>query len=229
MNLLVTNTRNAQAYGVIHSLRPYANKIVATRYGPNRFVARLSHAANSRYVDKRYFVPSPVEDWRNGRIQRENTEREEEYIQAILRICEQEAIDVIFPSWEPKVYVFSKNKERFKERNIVLPIPDYEALICAMDKYELIKKPRKIGFPCPKTLAVCRTKSQLEAIERQLEYPAIVKPRIPQGPEACFLVRNRQELRKNCARPKNCLGHFSFRSTSEARNCHSVREYLDRT
>jgi hypothetical protein len=66
MNLLVTNTRNAQAYGVIRSLRPHAKKIIATMYGPNRFVARLSPAANSRYVDKRYFVPSPVEDW-NGR------------------------------------------------------------------------------------------------------------------------------------------------------------------
>ncbi|MGB7948011.1 MAG: hypothetical protein WCH75_10050 [Candidatus Binatia bacterium] len=90
MNLLVTNTRNAQAYGIIRSLRRHANKIVATMYGPNRLVAHLSHAANSRYVDKRYLVPCPVEDWRKGRIQKENTEREEEYIQAILGICEQE-------------------------------------------------------------------------------------------------------------------------------------------
>ena len=70
MNLLVTNTRNGQAYGVIRSLRPHATKIVATMYGPNRFVARLLHAANSRYVDKCYFVPSAVEDWRTGNIQR---------------------------------------------------------------------------------------------------------------------------------------------------------------
>ena len=94
MNLLVTNTRNAQAYGIIRSLRPHTKKIVATMYGPNRFVARLSHAANSRYVDKRYFVLSPVEDWRRGIIQKNNTDREEAYIQEILRICEQEAIDV---------------------------------------------------------------------------------------------------------------------------------------
>jgi hypothetical protein len=49
-------------------------------------------------VDKRYYVPSPVEDWRAGRIQRENTEREEAYIQTILGICEREQIDTIFPS-----------------------------------------------------------------------------------------------------------------------------------
>ena len=77
MNLLVANTRNAQAYAIIRALRPYAEKIVVTMYGKNRLSARLSHAANSRLVDKRYYVPSPVEDWRAGNIGKENTEREE--------------------------------------------------------------------------------------------------------------------------------------------------------
>ena len=96
MNLLVTNTRNTQAYVVIRALRPYAQKIIVTVYGKNRLEARLSHAANSRLVDKRYYVPSPVAAWRAGRIQRENTEREEKYIQAVERICEKEKIDLWF-------------------------------------------------------------------------------------------------------------------------------------
>jgi hypothetical protein len=41
VNLLVTNTRNGQAYAIIRALRPYARKIVVTMYGKNRFVARL--------------------------------------------------------------------------------------------------------------------------------------------------------------------------------------------
>jgi len=193
MNLLVTNTRNAQAYGIIRSLRPHARKIVATMYGANRFVARLSHAANSRYVDKRYIVPSPVEDWREGNIQRQNTEREEQYIQAILKICEQESIDVIFPSWEPKVYIFAKNKQRFEERNIILPILEYEVLIGAMDKYRLMKTAEQVGFPCPKTFTV-QNENQLASIERYLRYPAIVKPRMSSGSRGLYLVRNRNEL-----------------------------------
>ena len=47
MNLLVTNTRNAQAYAVIRFLRPYAQKIVVTMEGNNRLAARISHAASS--------------------------------------------------------------------------------------------------------------------------------------------------------------------------------------
>jgi hypothetical protein len=88
MNLLVTNTQNAQAYAIIRALRPHADKIVVTMEGAKRIVARLSHAANSRLVDKRYYPPLPAADWQAGRVQRENTEGEEAYIQAVLRICE---------------------------------------------------------------------------------------------------------------------------------------------
>jgi carbamoylphosphate synthase large subunit len=59
VNLLVTNTRNAQAYSIIVALRPIAAKVVVTMYGTNRLAARLSHAANSRLIDKRYYVPCP--------------------------------------------------------------------------------------------------------------------------------------------------------------------------
>lgn len=97
MNLLVTNTRNAQAYAIIRALRPHAQKVVATMEGDNHFAAGLSHAGNSRLVDKKYYTPSPAADWRAGRIQRENTEREEAYIRVVETICEQERIDIVFP------------------------------------------------------------------------------------------------------------------------------------
>ncbi|MGH8546553.1 MAG: hypothetical protein ACREX3_23640, partial [Gammaproteobacteria bacterium] len=147
MNLLVTNTQNAQAYSIIRALRPHARKIVATMEGPNRFIARLSHAANSRLVDRRYYVPSPAEDWRAGRIQPENTKRESAYIDAIQRICEQEKIDAIFPSFDPHVYVFSKNKERFAKFGIVIPVPDYETVLTPLDKYRTIQAAEAVEFP----------------------------------------------------------------------------------
>lgn len=86
-----------------------------------------------------------------NRIQKENTEREEAYIQAVLRICEKEQIDAIFPSFDSHVYVFSKNKERFETLGIVIPIPDYDAVITPLDKYRTIKAAEEVGFPCPKT------------------------------------------------------------------------------
>ena len=84
MNVLVTNTQSSQSYAIIRALRPYAQKIVATMEGGNRFLARLAPAANSRLVDRRYYVPSPSRIGA-GNIKRENTAREEAFIQAMAR------------------------------------------------------------------------------------------------------------------------------------------------
>ena len=77
MNLLVTNTGTPQAYAITRALRSHAEKIVATIEGRSLWAAEPSHAARSRLVDKRYWVPSPVEDWWAGRIGTSNTEQEE--------------------------------------------------------------------------------------------------------------------------------------------------------
>src|SRR5712692_6082780 len=114
MRLLVTNTHSAPAYSIIRALRPYATGVVATMEGKHRWAARTSHAANSRLVDQRYYVPRADLDWRAGIIQKENTEREEAYVQRILEICRLERIDTIFPSHDPLVYVFAKNRDRFE-------------------------------------------------------------------------------------------------------------------
>jgi biotin carboxylase len=189
MNLLVTNTRNAQAYGIVRALRPYARKIVVTMEGDNRLAARLSHAANSRLVDKRYHVPSPMKDWREGRIQRENSEREEAYIQAVLKICEQEKIDTILPSFDPHVYVFSKNKERFQRAGAIIPIPDYEGVITALDKYRTIRLAQEVGFPCPRTY-LAESQDDLRRIAEEVGFPLVVKPRFTSGGRGTQVVNN---------------------------------------
>jgi biotin carboxylase len=193
MNVLVTNTRNGQAYAIIRALRPYANKIVATMYGSNRLIARLGHAANSRLVDKRCYVPSPVEDWRAGTIQRENTEREEAYIQAVMRVCEKERIDAVFPSYDPHVYVYAKNKERFERMGVVIPVPAYDVLITPLDKYRTILAAQAVGFPCPRTF-IPESNRDLRSIADEIGFPLVIKPRFTAGGRGICFVRNFAEL-----------------------------------
>lgn len=193
MNLLVTNTRNSQAYSVIRALRPHSKKIVVTMFGKNRLAARLSHAANSCLVDKRYYVPSPAEDWRAGKIQRENTDKEEGYIQAVLRICEKEDIDTIFPSFDPQVYVFSKNKERFEKLGILIPVPDYDVVVVPLDKYRTIQAAQETGFPCPKTFLLDGEKD-LKAIAAELGFPLVLKHRFTAAGRGFEMASNWSEL-----------------------------------
>lgn len=193
MNLLVTNTRNAQAYAIIRALKPYADKIVATMEGRNRLAARFSHAANSRLVDKRYYVPSPEKDWRAGKIQKKNSEREEAYVVAVLRICELEKIDIIFPSFDPHVYVFSKNKQRFEKSGVLIPVPDYETVLTPLDKYRTISAAQEVGFPCPQTY-LPENQDELKKIALDMGFPLVIKPRFSSGGRGTSVVKNFSEL-----------------------------------
>ena len=190
---MVTNSRHPPAYSIIRSLRPYAKKIVATLYGRNRLAAALAPAANSRLVDRRYYVPSVHQDWKRGNIRPENTEREERYIQEIIRICQREQIDTIFPSWDPKVYVFSKNKERFEKMGILIPVPDYEKVVTPLDKYRTVLAAQQAGFPCPRTL-VPESEAELGAIAARVGFPLIIKARFTSGGGGLRLAKNDREL-----------------------------------
>jgi len=191
MNLLVTNTRAAQAYFIIRALRPWAEKIVVTMYGRNYLTARLSHAANSRLVDKRYYVPSPASDWRKGRVERKNSENEEAYIKCILKICESERIDTIFPSWDAQIHLLSKNKARFEQLGVLVPIPDYETIVIPLDKYRTILAAQEAGLACPKTyLPECF--EDLGRIADELGFPVVVKPRYTSW--GIEIVRDRESL-----------------------------------
>jgi predicted ATP-grasp superfamily ATP-dependent carboligase len=193
MNLLVTNTRNSQAYSVIRALRPYAERVVVTMSGNSRLAARLSHAANSALVDKRYHVPSPADDWRAGRIQRENTDNEERYIQALLRLCETEKIDTIFPSFDPDVYVLSKNKERFQRLGITVPVPDYEIVLVPLDKYRTVQAASEAGMPAPRSYLLGNG-ADLQAIAAELGFPLVLKQRFTAAARGFEILRNREEL-----------------------------------
>ena len=193
MNLLVTNTHATQSYAIIRALRPHADRIVATLDGKNRFSARLSHAANSRLVDKSFYVSSPIEDWWAGNIRRENTEREEAFIQAVVRICEKEKIDVIFPSWDPYVYVLSKNKPLFEKMGIVIPVPDYETVLMALDKYRTIQSAQEVGFPCPRTY-LYEGPEDLKRIVEKEGFPLVIKPRFSSGGRGMAIVKDYHEL-----------------------------------
>jgi len=125
MNVLITNSQELQAYIILRSLRPEAQKIVITEGGDSvgstgfRGMARYS-----RFVDARYSVPHFADDWLAGRLEAVNTEAEEAYIRRIEEICRIENIDVIYPSLDPEVYLFAKNKERLVSRGVLSVVPE---------------------------------------------------------------------------------------------------------
>ena len=227
MNLLVTNTYASPAYSIIRALRPYANRIVATLEGENRWEARFSQAAYSRCVDKRYAVPSPGRDWRAGRIQRENTPCEEAFVQALMRICEEQRIDVIFPSLDPHVYVLSKNKGLFAGMGVTIPVPDYDTVLMALDKYRTIQVAEQAGFPYPRT-CLYEPREDLKGIAEQMGFPLVIKPRCSAGSRGMAIVKNYAELVKTLPVIVRNHGHPLIQEYIPGKQRQTVDVLLDR-
>jgi biotin carboxylase len=191
MRLLVTNTRTPQAYAIIRALRPHASRVVATIEGDG-LAARLSHAAHSRLVDERYRVPLPIDDWSAGRISETNTPAEQAFIDAVARVCERERITVLYPSWDPYVYIFSKNLAFFTARGVTIPVPAFETVLTALDKHRTLQAARAAGFPCPGS-CLYESLEQLDQLAERWGYPLVLKPRFTSGGHGMAIVRDRSE------------------------------------
>jgi glutathione synthase/RimK-type ligase-like ATP-grasp enzyme len=199
MNLLLTNTQEEQPYLILRCLRHEANRIVITVSEGSLFKRWQGISAWSRFVSKRYTVPDCSADWRAGRIEADNTPAEEAYIQRIEQICSTEEIDTIFPSYDAEVFVFAKNKERFRRQGITTVTPDYSALIRILDKSLTLEAAQKAGFPTPLS---CTPANQEELLSgaAAMAAPWVLKPRCnAHGANIC-LAHDRVELIKEFER-----------------------------
>lgn len=192
MRLLVTNTRTGQAYAIIRSLRPHAEWISATKYGSSWLTAQTAAAAASRLVDRSYVVTSPEEDWAAGIIQKENTGREEQYIRDIMAICERDRIDTIFPSYDPQVYILTKNRERLAQRGVSILAPEFETVSILLDKFNQLELAAKTGFPHPATFRL--DEHDLHELAERIEPPWVIRPTASARSRGMAVVRRREDL-----------------------------------
>jgi biotin carboxylase len=114
-------------------------------------------------------------------------------VDAVLRICERERIDTIFPSWDPYVYVLSKHRDRFAALGVTIPVPGIDTVITALDKYRTLRAGQSVGMPCPQTYLYESPAQAVDAGER-LGYPVVIKPRFTSGGKGMAIVANRAEL-----------------------------------
>jgi predicted ATP-grasp superfamily ATP-dependent carboligase len=161
--------------------------------GTNRWKARTSHTANSRYVDARYYAPDPSVDWLAGIMQETNTENEEVYVRRIEEICEREHLDTIFPSSDAEVYVFAKNKHRFAQRGVMCVAQDYATLAIPLDKFATNQAAKRVGFPVPYAI-VPESPNEIRSFAERINPPWLVKPRCTFGGIGTKIVRRREEL-----------------------------------
>ncbi|HZS32079.1 MAG TPA: hypothetical protein VFC42_01725 [Methylomirabilota bacterium] len=198
LRVLLTNPWNGQAYCLLRALRGRAARVVATRYREHGLLGRLAPAAASRFVDAVYPVPLATDGWRRGAVEHE-TPREAAFVRAILDICEREAIDTVFPSWDPEVLALARHRAAFAARGITLPVADPAVLRATMDKLGIARLAAGHGVPGPRT-CLPRDAGDAGELGRALGFPLVVKPRFSSGGHGSRLATTPDALARAIAR-----------------------------
>jgi len=149
--VMITGAGAPGAPGIIKSLR-LNNERKIKIVGVD---SSLETSVGVGMVDEAYQIPSA---------------KEETFIETILEICRKEKIDVIIPLVTMELFVFSKNKQLFKDNNIIVQVSDFEQLNIANNKYNLMQFCKENNVPYPEFYIV-KSIDEFKEKAKMLGYP----------------------------------------------------------
>ena len=153
--VLVAEGENPVAMPILRSLMDKGLNVAAMTCIPRPF-SRLS-----RHHCRLILVPSMA--------------KEMEYARAVEKIVKKGKFDVLFPIFEWSLMPISKNRQKIA-RYVKLPIASHESIVKCYDKLLTLKLAMDKDIPIPKTYFV-RNSSELKKVAKEIDYPAVVKPR----------------------------------------------------
>ncbi len=163
LNVIVTAAGAPGAPGIIKSLRLNGERrirVIGTDMN--------NEAVGLFMADKGYVVPPGGSD---------------EFIPRMLEVAEKEEIDVILPLATYELMSFSKNKDKFEDIGVKIPVSNPRSLEIANNKGLLFDCLRKHNIPVPKSVRV-NTFRAFEKAVYALGYPDIpvcFKPQVGKG------------------------------------------------
>jgi carbamoyl-phosphate synthase large subunit len=170
--VLVTGMGSTTAISVTKGLRKQSEvavQIVGTD------VVNGSEIAGSSFCNQFYTVPSATN---------------KQYIAELLRICEAETVQVLFPIIDIELETIAAHIEAFSSRDIYVWLPSLETVQICNDKYQTHRFFVRNDIPTPQTWLPEEVVGQ----EEELPYPLIVKPRNGISSRDVFRVSSANEL-----------------------------------
>lgn len=112
-----------------------------------------------------------------------------DFVPALLDVCRQEHVDLVFPLTDRDVPVLAANREAIASTGADAVVVDVAAAEIAGDKWWTYEWFMALGVPCPRTWLP----GHLDP--GRASYPLFVKPRRGSASAGCFKVKNARELR----------------------------------
>ena len=173
-DVLVTDAQMRSSLAVIRSLGKKGLDVTgaeSTRFATGFF---------SKYCSERKVYPDP-------------SKHPENFVSSLLDVVSKKDYRVIFPVTDVTAMLLVKNKEEFSKHTLV-PLPDYEVFMRAMDKAETIRIAQDNGVLCPRTWVIDNIDESSLACD-SLPYPVVIKPRIASGSRGITVCQSSHELR----------------------------------
>lgn len=173
--VLLTNGQQRKTLAAARSLGKKGLRIIVAEE------TMMNPAAFSKYCYKALLCPSPKKF-------------PEKYFQWLYTTICKYRCHVVFPMDDDSMEVVMKNYERLKSI-CKIPLPDKNSYFIASDKGCSIRLAKESGTICPETVYIDDL-AELENKIKNLEYPAVIKPRKSSGARGIRIVNNKENLLK---------------------------------
>lgn len=184
--VLITDANRHKALTVVRSLGRRGLQVIAGYHRPHAI------AFASKFCAGRLLYPNPKK-------------RPEAFLAFMLEHLRAERYDCFIPMSDEEVTLVARHREKFAELTNVVMV-DGETMEVAQDKRRTIEFARTHDFAHPQTFAVDHL-DDLERLQDQVPYPAIIKPRKSFGAQGLVFVERPEELLPQYLRVHR---HFPF-------------------
>src|SRR5690606_25710586 len=112
-----------------------------------------------------------------------------DYVPALVTICRQEAIDLVFPLIDPDIPLLAQHSQQLEATGATVVVINAEAAAITTDKARTTEFFRELG------LHVARSWLPDELDPQQASYPLFIKPRSGSASKHTYRVDNARQLR----------------------------------
>jgi len=196
--IIVLDGESRQALTVVRALGSVGYKVIVGSH------EKRALSFYSRFASKRVTYTHPQQN-------------PDQFLDEIIYISKNNGADFVLPILEPTIFELSKVRDELESKGIIIPVPDFESLKLAMDKYSVYRIAKDIGIPVPKTLIV-HDIYELNEASLQFNFPLVLK--IPK--EIGVLPWNRFAVARNLKELKS-----KFKRLSKFSDGIIVQEYID--